>query len=167
MTISSVNKDTTGLGVTDDDYDYTIGYLEEPEDEDAPKYTLTDNTMVVYGATLYQIKALKSFSDVKEGDLGGYIASEANLGQDGNAWVYPSGIAMDNASVFGDAKVYGIVLHNARVSQNAEIYGAIFGDARAYGKAQVRPDARVYGTARIRGTYIVANEESVFEGWYL
>lgn len=167
MTISSVNKDTTGLGVTEDDYDYTIGYLEEPEDEDAPKYALTDNTKVVEGATLYKIKALKSFSDVKEGDLGGYIASEDNLGQECNAWVYPSGIAMDNASVFGDAKVYGIAFHNARVSQNAEIYGAIFGDARAYGKSKVCKDARVYGTARIRGTYVVANDERVFEGWYL
>ena len=167
MTISSVNKDTTGLGVTEDDYDYTIGYLEEPEDEDAPKYALTDNTKVVDEITLYQIKALKSFSDVKEGDLGGYIASEDNLGQEGNAWVYPSGIVMDNASVFGDAKVYGIALHNARVSQNAEIYGAIFGDARAYGKSKVCKDALVYGTARIRGTYVVADDERVFEGWYL
>lgn len=160
-----MNEDTTGLGVTEDDYGYTIGYLEEPEDDSTPKYILTDSTKVEDGATLYQIKALKSFSDVNEGDLGGYIASEDNLEQDGNAWVYPSGIAMDNASIWGDAKVYGIALDNASVSQNAEVYGAIFGDARAYGKSQVFGDA--YGTARIRGNYVVANDERVFGGWYL
>lgn len=164
--MDNVNKDTIGLGVTEDNYDYTIGYLEEPNyTEPKPKYTLTDNTKEVNGATLYQIKALKSFSDVEEGDLGGYIEKEANLGQECNAWVYPSGIVKDDASVWGDAKVYGIALENARVSQNAEIYGAIFGDARAYGKAQVFGDA--HGTARIRGNYVVANNESVFEAWYL
>lgn len=33
---------------------------------------------------VYQIKALKDFNDVKAGDLGGYVASEDNLSQEGN-----------------------------------------------------------------------------------
>ena len=36
---------------------------------------------------LYQIRALKDFGNVKVGDLGGWIEKEANLSQQGNAWV--------------------------------------------------------------------------------
>lgn len=46
--------------------------------------------------TLYQIEALKDFSDVKSGDLGGWIEKESNLSQEGNCWV--SG----NAMVYGN-----------------------------------------------------------------
>ena len=45
----------------------------------------------------YQVKALRSFADVKEGDLGGYIEKESNLSHDGDAWVY------GNAKVSGNA----------------------------------------------------------------
>lgn len=50
------------------------------------------------GIKLYRIKALKNFSDVKKGDLGGYVQKERNLSQFGNAWVY------------GDAQVYDDVI---------------------------------------------------------
>lgn len=45
------------------------------------KYELTDNTIEYNEKTLYQIKALKDFVDVKAGDLGGYIEKESNLSQ--------------------------------------------------------------------------------------
>ena len=70
------------------------------------KYKLTENKKKIGLKTLYQIQALKSFSNVKKGDLGGWIEKESNLSQDGNAWVY------GNAWVCGDARVCG----NARVS---------------------------------------------------
>lgn len=34
------------------------------------KYELTDDTITVEGRTLHRIKALKSFSNVEEGELG-------------------------------------------------------------------------------------------------
>ena len=71
------------------------------------KHELTDDTITVGGRILHRIKALKSFSDVEEGDLGGYVEKEDNLNQSGNAWVY------------GNARVYG----DARVSGNAQVYG--------------------------------------------
>ena len=58
-----------------------------------------------------RIVALKSFGDVKEGDVGGFVASEANLSQEGNCWVYDNAKVSENAVVSGNAKVYG----NARV----------------------------------------------------
>ena len=76
------------------------------------KYELTSETKIVFGHILYRIKALSSFGCVSAGDLGGFLESEKNLSQNGNAWV--SG----NARVYGDARVYG----NAEVSE----IGAIF-----------------------------------------
>lgn len=52
------------------------------------KYRLTEETTKVGNRTLYRIQALRDFGNVKEGDIGGYIESEKNLSQDGNAWVY-------------------------------------------------------------------------------
>ena len=61
------------------------------------------------GYDLFRIIALKDFKNVKAGTVGGYIASEINLSQDGDAWVY------DNAQVYGDAWVSG----------NAQVYGKL------------------------------------------
>ena len=69
--------------------------------------------ITVFGIELFRIKALISFSNVKKGELGGYVEKEENLSHSGDAWVY------GNARVYGDAWVYG----NARVSGNAEVYG--------------------------------------------
>jgi hypothetical protein len=43
------------------------------------KYELTDETIDVLGNTLHRIKALKNFSDIHKGDLGGFVESEENL----------------------------------------------------------------------------------------
>ena len=82
------------------------------------KYELTSETKNVFGHILYRIKALSSFGCVSAGDLGGFLESEKNLSQNGDAWVY------GNAEVYGDAWVYG----DARVYGNAEVseIGAIF-----------------------------------------
>ena len=59
------------------------------------KYILTDNHIFDLGIKMFQIKCTKAFGSIKEGELGGFIEKEANLSQDGDAWVY------------GDARVYG------------------------------------------------------------
>ena len=69
------------------------------------KYRLTEETTKVGNRTLYRIQALRDFGNVKEGDIGGYIESEKNLSQDGDAWVY------------GDARVYG----NADIKTTGDI----------------------------------------------
>ena len=71
---------------------------------------LVDDTITFFGVQLFRIKALISFSGIEKGEVGGYIASEKNLSQSGNAWV--SG----NARVSGNAEVSG----NARVSGDAD-----------------------------------------------
>ena len=71
------------------------------------KFELTTDTKIHFGRKLFRIKALVSFRNVQVGDLGGYVESEKNLSQSGDAWVY------------GDAEVYG----NAWVCGNAEVCG--------------------------------------------
>ena len=88
------------------------------------KFELTSEFVTFLGKKLFRIKALVSFGDVKEGELGGLVEKEENLDQSGNAWVY------GDAWVYGNAQVYG----DARVSGNAQVYG----NARVSGNAQVQ-----------------------------
>ena len=81
------------------------------------KYELTDETLEWNGRTLYRIRALADFEDVKAGDLGGWIEKEENLSYDDNARVYGDALVYDDARVCGNAWVCG----NARVCGNAEI----------------------------------------------
>ena len=50
--------------------------------------------------TLYRIRALKQFGDVRKGELGGYIEHEGNLSQTGFSWVYDNSMVLENAHVF-------------------------------------------------------------------
>ena len=113
------------------------------------KYEMTANTKIINGRKLFQIKAVVDFSNVKAGDLGGYIEKEENLSQYDNAWVY------DNACVFGDARVF----------DDACIYGNawVFGDALVYDNACVFGDACIYGNARVcRDAQIFSNADYIY-----
>lgn len=45
------------------------------------KYRLTEETLEVRGHILHRIVALKDFSDIKKGKLGGWIEKEYNLSE--------------------------------------------------------------------------------------
>ena len=95
------------------------------------KYKFTGETKTLGNIALKQIVCVTAFSDVAAGDLGGWIKSEKNLSQDGDAWID------GNARVSGDAMVCG----NARID----------GDARVSGNARVCGNARVSGNAMVCG----------------
>ena len=118
------------------------------------KYELTGECKVYFGVTLRRIKSLIDFSDVKKGELGGFIEKEENLSHGGDARVY------GNAMVYGDARVYG----NAMVSGDAWVSGnaMVYGDARVYGNAWVSGDARVYGNAMVSGDAWVSGNAMVY-----
>ena len=79
------------------------------------KYELTEETIKTNeNKTLYRIKAIRDFGDVKAGDLGGFVESEKNLSQEGNCWIY------DDAKVYEDAWIYG----SARISGSVIISGS-------------------------------------------
>ena len=129
------------------------------------KYELISETKIINGVELHRIKALESFGNIKKGELGGWIESEKNLSQDGNAWVSGnakvSGNAWvgENAMVCGNAVVCGnaIVCGNATVGGYATIggYAKVGGDAKVGGYAWVCENAIVDRNAIVCGNAIV------------
>lgn len=81
------------------------------------KYVLTDEKKEWCGRTLRRIRALRDFRDVKAGELGGWVETEKNLTQMGDAWVYGDAQVYGDAWVYGDARVYD----DAWVCGNASI----------------------------------------------
>ena len=119
------------------------------------KFELTTDSIKRNGVTLYRIKSLIDFEDVKAGDLGGYVEKEENLSQSGNAWVYGDARVYGNAEVYGNARVYG----DARVYGNAEVYG----DARVSGNAEVCDNVCVCDNARVYGDALVCDNAWVYD----
>ena len=117
------------------------------------KYKLTSNTKQICDVTLTQIEAVTSFSDVEQGDLGGWIESENNLSQTDNAWVYSDAKVYGNAWVSDNAEVYG----HAKVSGNAEVCG----HAKVSGNAWVSDNAEVYGNAQVCGDMKIDNRNQI------
>ena len=113
------------------------------------KFELTSESIVKFGKTLYRIRALMAFGDVKEGELGGFLEKEENLSQDGNAWVRGSATVSENAIVSENATVRG----HARVSGNAIVSGSaiVSENAIVSGSAIVSENATVRGHARVSG----------------
>ena len=81
------------------------------------KYELTDVTMKFEGRTLYRIRALRNFSDVDTGELGGWVESENNLSQEGDCWIYDNAKCVDNARMYDNSTIYNNseMHHNARM----------------------------------------------------
>lgn len=116
------------------------------------KYELTDEKIEVCGKTLYRIRALRDFSNVSTGDLGGFVERESNLSHDGDAWIY------DNAQVYGNAQVCG----DAWVCGDAQVCG----DAWVYDNAWVCGDAdyttiKGFGTEYRSTTFFRCADKSV------
>lgn len=117
------------------------------------KYELTDDVIYHNGRMLHRIRALRDFSNVRAGDLGGYIQTEYNLSHEGNAWVDDDAKVYDNAQVCGDALIYCFaeVCDNVEICENAEIYdyAKVSGYAVVYGNARVYNSAKVYDKAKV------------------
>ena len=99
------------------------------------------------GHKLFRIRAIRSFSGVNVGDLGGYIEKEANLSHDDNAWISDNACVCDYARIYDDAHISG----NARIYNNAYICddAHISGNARIYNNACIYDDAHISGYAYI------------------
>lgn len=112
------------------------------------KYILTDETIEYCGHKLYRIKAIRSFSGVRKGSLGGWVESEDNLSQEDDCWIF------DEAKVFRKAKVSGHV----KVKDNACIYG----NAVIFGYVVISGNAKVYGNVHIYGNVSISDYAKIF-----
>lgn len=121
------------------------------------KYCLTDNTIYITGNRLYQIKALKDFGKVKKGDLGGYIASEDNLSQTGNCWVFQNAMVSDNAKVLENAEIRG----NISMYDNSMVSGNSICDGNIY----LCDNCRITGYAVVNGNSIMIKNNAIIGGY--
>lgn len=119
------------------------------------KYQLTGETKQYNGKFLYRIEALRNFSDVKAGDLGGWVESEKNLSHEKDCWVYDDAMVYENAKIEDYAFIGGCasISGNARLSGFAKAIGSpsIYGNAKIYDRACVSGNAKVFGNVRICG----------------
>lgn len=134
---------------------------------------------------LYRIRALRNFSWVSKGSLGGYVQSEANLSQEGNCWIDPRGVVLENAVVSenayigadsvigGNAQIrgkaivsYSYVSENAVVEGNAEIdcKASIGGETHIDGDAQILY-ANISGKSSISGKITIAGYGFLRDAW--
>lgn len=141
------------------------------------KYKLTDTTIQRFGKTLRRIQALKSFSNVKADDLGGFVESEANLAQDYDAWVYGDAVVCDEARVFHNAKVRdeaivkgksqiynsAIVQNRALVAGNACVFdrALVGGYAFVTGSSRIWEESKVSGQAQICGNAMIREQADI------
>ena len=147
------------------------------------KYELTDESIKRLGVTLYRIRALRDFGNVKKGALGGFVQSEANLSHYGDSWVYSDAKVFDRARVIENGKVFykaevngkAIVSKNSRVDYKAHVCGKailsdfayVNGEARVCGQAFIKDYATVRGDARIDGNAIVRKNSCVSGNAYV
>lgn len=125
------------------------------------------------GRTLYRIRALKNFRNVKKGDLGGYVEKESNLSQTGNAWIYDDAKVMDNAIVKNDATLHHnaeiydntIVSDSASVNENATLRdkATVSDNAILYGNVILVNSAKIYGKARLYDYVLVSGNAQVYD----
>jgi carbonic anhydrase/acetyltransferase-like protein (isoleucine patch superfamily) len=131
------------------------------------KFSLTEETKVVFGVTLYRIKSLRTFSDVKKGDLGGFVETESNLSNSNDSWIYDNAQVYDNAHVSCNARVSdnACICGNAWVSGSAVVYdnALVAGNARVHLNASVYGNARIYGNASIYGNSKVSGNACVYD----
>lgn len=111
------------------------------KEDNVRKYELVDEMWRMQrGIRHHRIRALKDFNDVKAGDLGGWVESEANLSQDGDCWIYDGALVSGNSRVFENAKIYSgtMLLGDVKVHQSASIHGGLlFGSIEVVGTGSI------------------------------
>ena len=136
------------------------------------KYEMLHEDKIEIGShTLYRIRALKDFGNVKTGDIGGYIEKEENLSQEGTCWIY------DNAWVRGNAKVYDSawvcdnskVYDNAWVCDNSKVYdnAEVRDNAWVCDNAWVYDGAKICGDAWVSGDAKICGNAKVYDGAWI
>ena len=130
------------------------------------RFELTENSIKWKGYTLYQIKALQTFTtnggvSVSEGELGGWVEKEENLSQEGKSWIWDEVKVCGTARVAGNAEIWS----NATICGNAKVYGnaKIYGSAKIYDNAKILGYSEISGNAKVVGNAYITGNAKVFD----
>lgn len=129
------------------------------------KYQLTNHTKEVKGRNgrihiLHQIQALQDFTsetghEVHAGDYGGWIEREANLSQNGGAWVNYFAKVYGGAEVYGDAFIDNAseVFDQAKVGDTVRLLDV----TKVYGNSVLVGHTTAYGINHVGGKSFIQN----------
>ena len=122
---------------------------------------------------IYRIRALKDFSDIKAGDVGGWVCSENNLSQEGDCWIYDDAKCLDDARVYDNAKMYinaimfgnSVMYDNAVMLNNSIMYdnSKMFNKAKMFDNAIMCNNARVYDNAKMYDNAIMYDNAEMYD----
>ena len=138
------------------------------------KYKLTNTTIRYMGRKLYRIKALKDFSDVKKGDLGGWVFSKNNLSQEGDCWIYNNAKCMDNARMYDNSTMFDrsemhdntIMYDYSRMHGNSAMYdySKMYGNSAMYGYSRMLDYTTMYGNSEMHDYSKMCDNSEMHEG---
>lgn len=130
------------------------------------KYELTNITMEFAGRTLYRIRALKDFSDVKAGELGGWVSNEYNLSQYGNCWIYDNAKAMDRSRMYGDSAMYDYskMYNYSAMYDSSEMYGnsAMHNNSEMHDNSKMFNNSKKYDDSIMFGNSVMLDYSSMY-----
>ena len=120
---------------------------------------------------MYRIRALKDFSDIKAGDVGGWVCSYGNLSQEGDCWIYDNAKCLDNARVYDNAMMFdntimfgnsvmydnAVMLNNSIMYDNSKMFNnsKMYDEARMYDNAVMFNDSIIYSNSRMYGNAVM------------
>lgn len=130
------------------------------------KYELTGETITLNnGKVLHRIRALRSFTGVDAGELGGFVECENNLSHIGNCWIFDDAMAYDDSRVnqaarlFMEAKIY----ESAKIDCHATLYdhARAFGNSFISGWSSLSYFSKTYGNAYIGGHFSASGDVNI------
>jgi len=124
------------------------------------KYELTGYYLEISATSkLFRIKALRDFSDVKKGQLGGFVQNEYNLSHEGDCWIYSDASACDSSKVQDNAKLrdFCMLRDYAKLSDNAVMqeYVTLEGRGSLSGNAVMMNDSFMTGRSSASGDAVI------------
>lgn len=121
-----------------------------------PKYEFTGET---------NPDGLRRIRRIRDGVLGGFLGSEANLSHHGECWVSGESCVYGNANVRGDAIVCdeAHVFGNANVGMNAIVQdeATVCEWGQVFGRARIRDNAEISGYATVRDECVISGYAEV------
>lgn len=143
------------------------------------KYEMTNITMEFEERTLYRIRALKNFRNVKAGDLGGWVSDKYNLSQEGECWIYDEAKCMDNARMYHNSAMYNnsvmcdfsemhgcSEMHNySAMCDNSRMYNcsAMYDNSRIYNDSKMYNNSRMFDNSAMYNNAVMLDNSKMFE----
>jgi len=140
------------------------------------KYELIDidkNSNEYAHGLRYRVKALRDFSDIKAGDVGGFVTSEHNLSQNGDCWVYDDAKMFDNSEIHNDAKMHNNseMHNNSKMLNNSEMFDSskmhnnskMYDSSKMYDNSKMRVNSEMLGNSEMHDNSEMVDNSEMFD----